>query len=83
MSFEDFQLLEDSTIDNQIIKIYFMRKCHQRGARLNNSNQCIDFFGGKNYYHQIGKGYLELDIELNKKLVILIKMTLTVISMNL
>ena len=44
-----------------------MKKYHQQGAQLNESNHGIDFFYGENSkYHQIGKAYLEFDITLRE-----------------
>ena len=67
MSVEDFQLIDNTEIDNSIIKRDFTKIYHQQGAQLNNPNQNIDFiFGENNNYHQIGNGYLEFDITLRK-----------------
>ena len=63
MSIENFQLLDTETFDNSIIKRDFTKVYHAQGAQLNQSDQNIEFiFGEKNNYHQIGNGYLELNI---------------------
>ena len=67
MSFEDFQLLDNESFDNSIIKRDFTKIYHQQGAQLNQSDQNIEFiFGEKNNYHQIGNGYLEFNITVRK-----------------
>ena len=43
MSHEDFQLIDDTTIDTSIIERDCMKKYHQQGAQLSNSNQGNDF----------------------------------------
>ena len=66
MSPEDFQLLDDTSIDTSIIKRDYLKKYHPRGAQLNYSNQGIDFFSReKNNYHQVGNGYREFHITLS------------------
>ena len=68
MGFKDFTFLDETSIDPSIIKRDFMEINHQREAQLNDSNQVIDFcFGEQDSYHQIGSGYLELDVTLRKK----------------
>ena len=45
----------------------FLKVYHQQGAQLNQSDQNVKlFFGEKNNYHQIGNGYLEIDITVRK-----------------
>ena len=67
MSLEHFQLLDNELLDNSIIKRDFTKICHQQGAQLNQSDQNIEFiFGENNNYHQIGNGYLELNIIVRK-----------------
>ena len=67
MSFEDFQLLDNETFDNSIIKRDLTKIYHQQGAQLNQSDQIIEFiFGENNNYHQIGNGYLEFNITVRK-----------------
>ena len=68
MSIEDFQLLDNESIDNSIIKRDFSKVYHQQGAQLNQSDQNIEIiFGENNEYHQIGNGYLEFDITVRKE----------------
>ena len=67
MSLEDFQLLDNETIDNSMIKRDFKKIYHRQGDQLNQSNQNIEFtFGENNNYHQIGKEYLEFKITVRK-----------------
>ena len=67
MSAEDFQLIDDSKIDDSIIKRDFIKIYHQHGAEVNNENQNIKFYFGENLnYIQIGNSYLEIDIEVRK-----------------
>ena len=67
MSVEDFQLIDNTEIDNSIIKRDFTKIYHQQRAQLNNPSQNIDFiFGENNNYHQIGNSYLEFTITLRK-----------------
>ena len=63
MSLVDFQLVDDESIDNSIIKRDFIKIYHQQGAQLNDADQNIEFiFGDNNNYHQIGNSYLQFDI---------------------
>ena len=67
MSLEDFQLLDNESIDNSIIKRDFTKIYHRQGDQLNQSDQNIEFiFGENNNYHQIGNAYLEFNITLRK-----------------
>ena len=67
MSAEDFQLIDGSMIDYSIIKRNVIKINHQHGAEVNIWNQNIKFyFGGSLNSIQIGKFYLENDIELKK-----------------
>ena len=63
MSLEDFQLIDDFSVDNSIVKRDYTKVYHHQGANLNDSNQNVEFiFGENNNYHQIGNSYLEFDI---------------------
>ena len=63
MSAEDFQFIDDSKIDDSIIKRDFIKIYHQHGAEVNNENQNIKFYFGENLnYIQLGNAYLEIDI---------------------
>ena len=63
MSLEDFQLLDNESFDNSIIKRDFLKVYHQQGAQLNDADQNIEFIFGENTnFHQIGNAYLEFDI---------------------
>ena len=67
MSLEDFQLLDNESIDNSIIKRDFTKIYHRQGDQLNQSDQNIEFiFGENNNYHQIGNAYLEFNITVRK-----------------
>ena len=67
MSAEDFQLIDDSKIDDSIIKRDFIKIYHQHGAEVNSENQNIKFYFGENLnYIQIGNAYLESDILVRK-----------------
>ena len=67
MNLEDFQLLDNESSDNSIIKRDFTKIYHQQGAQLNQSDQNIEFiFGENNNHHQIGNGYLEFNITVRK-----------------
>ena len=43
MSIEDFQLLDNESFDNSIMKRDFLKVHHQHGAQLNQSDQKIEF----------------------------------------
>ena len=50
-----------------MIKTDFTKFYHQQGARVNQSDQNIEFiFGEINNYHQVGNGYLEFNITVRK-----------------
>ena len=67
MSLEDFELIDNTPIDNSIVKRDYTKVYHQSGANLNDSNQNVEFiFGENNNYHQIGNAYLEFDITIRK-----------------
>ena len=67
MSTEGFQLIDDSKIDDSIIKRDFIKIYHQHGAEVNNENQKNKFYFGENFnYIQIGNSYLEIDILVRK-----------------
>ena len=63
MSLEGFQLLDNETIDNSIVKRDFLIIYHQQGAQLNDPDRKIEFtFGENNIYRQIGNSCIEFDI---------------------
>ena len=67
MSLEDFQLLDNESLDNSVIKRGFTKIYHQQGAQLNQSDQNTEFiFDENNNYHQIGNGYLEFIISVRR-----------------
>ena len=67
MSAEDFQLIDDSRIDDSILKRDFIEVYHQHGAVINNENQSMKFYCGENLKKiQIGISYLEIDVEVRK-----------------
>ena len=60
-------MIDDSKIDDSIIKSDFIKIYHQHGAEVNNENQNIKFYFGELFiYIQIGNAYLEIDIEVRK-----------------
>ena len=60
-------MIDDSQIDDSIIKRDFIKIYHQHGAEVNNENQSIKFYFGENLnYIQKGRAYLEIDIEVRK-----------------
>ena len=61
MSLENFQLIDNETIDNSIIESYFLKKYHQQAASLNDSDLNIDFLFWRenNNYHQIDNANLQ------------------------
>ena len=65
MSVEDFQLIDDSKIDDSIIKRDFIKIYHQSGANVDAENSQIKFYFGENHnFIQVGNGYLEFDIRI-------------------
>ena len=62
MSLGDCQLKDNEPIDNSINERDFLKAYHQPGAKLNDSDQSVEFMFGQNInYHQIGNAYLEFD----------------------
>ena len=67
MSLDDFQSLENKTIDNIMMKRDLLKAYHQQEAQLNQSNPNIQFvFGNTNIYHQISNCHSEFDIKVQK-----------------
>ena len=67
MSLENFQILDNDTLDNSIIKRDFTKIYHRQGDQLNQSDQNVEFiFGENNNYHQIGNAYLEFNFTVRK-----------------
>ena len=67
MSLEDFQLLDNESIDNSINKRDFTKLYHRQGDHLNQSDQNVEFiFGENNKYHQIVNAYLEVNITVRR-----------------
>ena len=62
----DFQLLDNESLDNSVIKRDFTKLYHRQGDQLDQSDQNIEFVFGENNYHQIGNGYLEFNITVRK-----------------
>ena len=68
MNLEAFQLLDNETFDNSIIKRDFPKVCHQQRTNLNDPDQNIEFISGENNnYHQICNSYLEFDITVRRE----------------
>ena len=52
---DDFQLVDDSKIDDSIIKRDFIKIYDQSGADVNNENSNIKFYFGENHnFIQVG-----------------------------
>ena len=67
MSAEDFQLIDNSKIDDSIIKRDFIKIYHQSGANVDAENSQIKFYFGENHnFIQVGNGYLEFDIRVRR-----------------
>ena len=67
MSLEDFQLLDDESFDNSIIKRAYLKIYHQKGAQKTQEGRNIGFTFGENHnYLQIGNGYLNYAITVRK-----------------
>ena len=67
MSIEDFQLIDETTIDTSIVKRDYTKIYHQHRANLNDSNQNVEFIWGENNnYHQVGNSYLQYDITVRR-----------------
>ena len=67
MSAEDFQLIDDSKIDDSIIKRDFIKIYHQSGANVEAENSQINIYFGENHnFIQVGNGYLEFDIRVRR-----------------
>ena len=67
MSAEDFQLRDDSKIDDSIIKRDFIKIYHQSGANVDAENSQLKFYFGENHnFIQVGNGYLEFDIRIRR-----------------
>ena len=63
MSAEGFQILNKEKNDIWIIERDFLKLYHQHGANVNEKNQSIIFFFGKNFdYTQLGTGYCQFEI---------------------
>ena len=71
MSLEDFQLLNNETIDNSTTKIDFLKTYHEQAANLNNFDQNIEFiFGESKNYYQIGNAYLQSKLTIEKDVAV-------------
>ena len=67
MSFENFELLDNESIDNSIVKKYYLKAYHHQQANLDDPHQNIEFiFGDDNNCHPIGKAYLHFDITIRQ-----------------
>ena len=68
MSLEDFQSIDNETIDISVIKRDFIKTYRQQGALLNDLDQNIIFvFGENNDYSQISNAYLQYDKTVKKR----------------
>ena len=60
MSFENFQLIDETSIDTSIIKRDPTNIYHQQAANLKDSNKNVEFiFGENNNYHQFVNAYFQ------------------------
>ena len=60
-------MIDDSKIDDSIIKKAFIKIFHQHEAEVNNENQNFKFYFGENLnYIQLGNAYVEIDILVRK-----------------
>ena len=67
MSLEQFQLLDNESIDISILNRDFTKIYHRHGDQLNQSDQNVEFtFGENNIYHQTGNAYLEFNFTVRK-----------------
>ena len=63
MSFEDFQLIDETEIDDSFLDIDFSENHHQQSDNLIDSDKNIDFvFGDNNNYYQIGEAFLQFEL---------------------
>ena len=71
LSLEDFQILDNETIDSSIIKRDFLKLYHQQAASSNVSVQNIEFmFCQNNNYHQIGNAYLHYELTIERDVAV-------------
>ena len=71
MSREDFQLIEQETIDNSVTKRDSLTIYHHQTANLNEFDQNIhSIIGEKDNYHQIGKACLQYEMKKEKDVAI-------------
>ena len=67
MNLKDFQLFNNESIHNPIIKRDLTKIYHRQGDQLNQSDQNIEFiFGENNNYHQIGNAFSEFNNTVRK-----------------
>ena len=67
MSFKDFQLKDNKTFDNSILKRDFLKIYHQQGSNLNDFDQIIEImFGEIINYHKFGNAYLQYEKKIEK-----------------
>ena len=68
MNLGGFQLLDDTSIDTSNNKGDNMTIYHQQGDQPKDSFKVL-IFSGRKKIHQVGNGYIELDIPLRKNRV--------------
>ena len=74
MSLEDFQSLDNESIDTSIMKGDFLKNYHQQAAILSDCDQKIQFIIGENdNHHQNGNAHLQNEMTIEK--VLLMKVT--------
>ena len=68
MSLQDFQILDNESIDTSIVNRDLLKTNHLQGANLNDPDQNVEFnFGENNTYQRIGNACLEFDITVRRK----------------
>ena len=65
MSADEFHFLDDTTIDNSIVRDFF-KMYHQQNAQLNESDKIEFIFRENNNFYHIGIGWLHFDIQFKK-----------------
>ena len=67
MSDESFQLIDNETADNWIVKSDLLKIYHQRRANSDNFDKNIDFSSTEKSNHKFGNTYLQYEMTTRKK----------------
>ena len=62
----DFQITDDTIIENSILKRDFAKIYHRQILQLNEADENVEFIFGENDNYQTGNSYLHFDIQLKK-----------------